>query len=453
MIRSLLERVGKAIRGTRKPRAPKPVVVGPDAHPIRRQMLSRGAVETCETLQEAGYTAFVVGGAVRDLLLGLQPKDFDVATSATPEQVKALFRRAMIIGRRFRLVHVRFGPDVIEVSTYRAHFRNEPEEERTDSHGRVLSDNVFGTQAEDALRRDFTVNALFFDPVREEVWDFQKGLRDLSARKLRIIGDPAERYREDPVRMLRAARFSAKLGFSIEGKTAAPIATLKPLLANVPQARLFDEILKLLLSGNSVACVERLRALGLHHGLLPLLDHALDDPLAGPFAMRALQATDQRLAEGKSVNPAFLLAALLWGQVQRKVTSLLAEGVRPVPALHDAMHAVLDLQRETLAIPRRFDAIIKELWLLQPRFLDRHGGRPFRLLQQPRFRAAYDFFALRAEAGDADREIALWWDRFQVAGDQEREQMLVRDFAASTRKRRRRGPRRDDAVQTAAVGP
>ena len=454
MIKSFISRVfGRGARQAAHPS--KPVVYGPDKHHIRKELISRGARKTCEELQRAGHTAFVVGGAVRDLILGMRPKDFDVATSAHPDEVRSLFRRSRIIGRRFQIVHVMWGAETVEVSTYRAHFTKEAEEDKQDAHGRVLSDNVFGTQAEDAVRRDFTVNALFYDPVKEEVWDFQHGVRDLVARKLVMIGDPATRYREDPVRMLRAARLSAKLGLTIEAKTAEPIRELKHLLENVPQARLFEEILKMLLSGNAVACVQRLRELDLHHGLLPLLDDALEDPATGPFAMAALSATDQRLREDKPVSPAFLLAALLWGRVERRWHELEEKGQPSTPSLHSAMHDALDAQRESLAIPRRFDATMKELWLLQPRFLQRGGTRPFRLLEHPRFRAAYDFFELRAQAGNAPMETALWWEKFQAASGEERDRMLHADEGPKKKKRRRRGGKRreDEGASPEEVAP
>jgi poly(A) polymerase len=444
MIGNFISRVFGRGGKARVPRDAKPDIYGPDKHHIRRDHISRGARKTCEELQRAGHTAFVVGGAVRDLLLGFTPKDYDVATSATPEQVRAVFRRSRIIGRRFQIVHVLWGAEVVETSTYRAHFTKEAEEDKRDEHGRVLSDNVFGSQAEDAVRRDFTVNALFYDPVKEEVWDYQHGLKDLIAKRLVMIGDAATRYREDPVRMLRAARLSAKLGFTIDPKSAAPIATLKHLLENVPQARLFEEILKMLLSGNAVACVRRLRELELHHGLLPLLDDALEDPNTGPFAMTALEATDERIRADKPVSPAFLLAALLWGRVERRWHHLVEKGQPTTPALHAAMHDALDAQRESLAVPRRFDATMKELWLMQPRFLQRGGTRPFRLLEHPRFRAAYDFFELRAKAGNAPLEAAEWWVRFEEASGEERERMLFADDGPRKKKRRRRGKRRPD---------
>jgi len=437
MIKKYIERLfGRRERVTHKDA--KPVVYAKDKHGIDREAISRCARRTCEELQRAGYATFVVGGAVRDLLLGRRPKDFDIATNATPEEVRSVFRRSRIIGRRFQIVHVLCGADMVEVSTFRAHFAREPDEDNVDEHGRMLSDNVFGTQAEDALRRDFTVNALFYDPVKEEVWDYVHGVKDLKARKLVMIGDPETRYREDPVRMLRAARLSAKLGLEIDPKTQAPIHTLRHLLENVPHARLFEEILKLLLSGNAVECVRVLRELELHHGLLPLLDHAFEDPETGPFAMAALRATDERLAGDKPVSPAFLLAALLWGQVERNLRRFEGEGQATIPALHSAMHEALDLQRDTLAIPKRFDATMKELWLMQPRFLQRGGHRPFRLLEHPRFRAAYDFFALRAESANAPQEVARWWERFQDADPDERERMLVTEDAGAKKKRRRR---------------
>jgi poly(A) polymerase len=448
MIKKYIDKLfGRRDRVTHKDA--RPVIYGKDKHSIQRESISRCARKTCEELQRAGYPTFVVGGAVRDLLLGRMPKDFDIATSATPEEVRSVFRRSRIIGRRFQIVHVLCGAEMVEVSTFRAHFAREADEDNRDEHGRMLSDNVFGTQAEDALRRDFTVNALFYDPVKEEVWDYVHGMKDLKVKKLVMIGDPATRFREDPVRMLRAARLGAKLGLAIDPKTGEPIAGLKHLLENVPQARLFEEILKLLLSGNAVECVRVLRELELHRGLLPLLDTALEDPEAGPFAMAALRATDERIASDKPVSPAFLLAALLWGQVEKNLEKFEAKGEPTVPALHSAMHEALDLQRDTLAIPRRFDATMKELWLMQPRFLQRGGHRPFRLLEHPRFRAAYDFFALRAASANAPKEAAEWWGRFQDAGPDERERMLVSDESGPRKKRRRRR----GGKKSAAPGP
>jgi poly(A) polymerase len=309
-----------------------------------------------------------------------------------------------------------------------------------DEHGRLLSDNVFGSQAQDALRRDFTINALYFDPSTEQVWDYVGGVADVKARRLRLIGDPVTRYREDPVRMLRGARLAAKLGITIEKKTAAPIPELAPLLANVPPARLFDEMEKLLLSGHAVESLKSLRRHGLHHGVLPLLDVILEQPLGQRFIELALANTDERIRDGKSATPAFLFATLLWHEVLATWTASKARGERPMPALFDAMDRVLEQQAKRLAIPRRFEATIKETWALQPRFEQRSGQRPFRLLEHPRFRAGYDFLWLRCASGEMEGELATladWWDRFQHAGMDERENMLRPEEAPKKRKRAR----------------
>jgi poly(A) polymerase len=441
MIRGLFARL---IPG--KP-ASEPRIYGPDKHPVRRNHLSRGALEVCRKLQHAGFKAFVVGGAVRDLMLGIAPKDFDLATDATPEQVKPLFRRAFIIGRRFRLVHVLAGPETVEVSTFRA---RQTGDDAADEHGRLLSDNVFGTQAEDAMRRDFTVNALYFDPATESVWDYVGGVADVKARRLRLIGNPVTRYREDPVRMLRAARLAAKLGLAIEAKTADPLIKLAPLMQNVPPARLFDEMEKLLLSGHAVESLKSLRQHGLHHGMLPLLDVILEQPLGQRFIELALGNTDDRVRAGKPVSPGFLFATLLWHEVLASWNAAKKAGERPIPALFAAMDRVLEQQAERLAIPRRFEAAIKETWALQPRFEQRAGQRPFRLLEHPRFRAGYDFLRLRAQSGEIPIELADWWERFQEAGAEERTTMLRAD-ESPTRRRRSRG-RRKRAAPAAAPG-
>jgi poly(A) polymerase len=283
-----------------------------EKHGVARERLTPSAAKVCTVLREAGFQSYVVGGAVRDLLLGITPKDFDIATDARPEQVRPLFRRAIIIGRRFRLVHVMLGPETVEVSTFRSADADPAEK---DEHGRVLRDNVFGTQEEDARRRDFTVNALYYDPATEEVVDFHGGLADLKKRVMRVIGDPRARYREDPVRMLRAVRLAAKLGLTIDRESREPIREMAPLMERVPPARLFDEMLKLLLSGHASACLRQLREVGLHQGLLPLLDVILEQPLGERFVTLALAQTDERVLGGRPVSPAFLFAALLWHEV------------------------------------------------------------------------------------------------------------------------------------------
>jgi poly(A) polymerase len=315
MIRKLLDKVFS--RGRRGPvgghrGGGAPVTIPSSKHGVTKDRISSSARRVTETLQSHGYKAYVVGGAVRDLMLDRTPKDYDVATDATPEQVYAVFRRSRIIGRRFRLVHVMFGQDTIEVSTFRANQSAGDDDHKKDEHGRLLRDNVFGNQEEDAVRRDFTANALYYDPGTEEIIDYCGGYDDVKTRTLRMIGDPSVRYREDPVRMLRAVRLAAKLGLTIEPQTEAPIREMAHLMQNVPAARLFEEMLKLLLSGHAVACIQRLRAQGLHHGLLPMLDVILEQPMGERFVMLALQRTDERILDEKGVSPGFLFAALLW---------------------------------------------------------------------------------------------------------------------------------------------
>ncbi len=498
MIRSFLRRVFGS-RGARPEVRKVPEIIPRDRHGIGRDRISACALRVTTTLQDNGYKAFVVGGAVRDLLIGRTPKDFDVATDATPEQAAALFRRSRIIGRRFRLVHVMCGQELVETATFRgdgsapadaeleaagedagdafdapeeppaprgpraSRTRTEsgPGTRQADQHGRLIRDNVFGTQQQDAARRDFTVNALFYDPKAEEIVDYHHGVEDLQKRQIRMIGDPATRYREDPVRMLRAVRFAASIGFEIESSTAAPIRELAPLLSNVPPARLFDEMLKLLLSGGAVACVNRLRDDGLHHGLMPMLDVILEQPMGEKFVMLALANTDARINAGKSVSPAFLFASLLWHEVLAQWNRGMdggpgGRGKPPMIALAEAMDSVISRQVEQLAIPRRFTAQMREIWFLQPRFDQRFGRRPFRLLEQERFRSGYDFLLLRCESGEVEAEVGEWWTRFQRAGEAEREEMLLPESPTGKPKRRRsrsaRGRSRADEAGAAAEG-
>ena len=410
-------------------------------HGLQAGAISPASEKVCSVLRGAGFSAYVVGGAVRDLLLGIAPKDFDVATDARPEEVKPLFRRALIIGRRFRLVHVMIGGETVEVSTFRS---ADPDTSEKDEHGRVLRDNVFGTQEEDARRRDFTVNALYFDPATEEVVDFHGGLADLKKRVLRVIGDPETRYREDPVRMLRAVRLAAKLGLTLDAATRRPIAEMAPLMERVPPARLFDEMLKLLLSGHASACLRQLREVGLHKGLLPLLDVILEQPLGERFVTLALAQTDERVLGERPVSPAFLFAALLWHEVLAASKARQARGERPVPALEAAMDEVLDVQCEKLAITRKLTATMREVWSMQPRFEGRSGARAYRMLEHPRFRMAYDFLALRAASGEVPAELEAWWRAFQSADPESRKAMLLPD--TGPRKRRRRRRKRPDAA-------
>ncbi|MCF7694888.1 MULTISPECIES: polynucleotide adenylyltransferase PcnB [Mycetohabitans] len=441
-----------------------PVIVPADIHRIDPALISRHAIRVTDTLQQAGFRAFIVGGAVRDLLLNIAPKDFDVATDATPDEVVKLFRRARLIGRRFQIVHVQFGQEIIEVSTFRAlmdavpadggsadsapaapprKLRRGELDRRThavDASGRVLRDNVWGEQHEDATRRDFTVNAMYYDPATQTVLDYHRGMDDIRARVLRMIGEPATRFREDPVRMLRVVRFAAKLGFTIESSTHAPIAKLADLINNVPAARLFDEMLKLLLSGHALGCLKQLRALGLHHGLLPLLDVVLEQPSGERFITLALTHTDERVRLGKPVSPGFLFASLLWHEMQLRWQQYEAGGEHSIPALHRAMDDVLDQQTEKLAIQKRYTADMREIWGLQPRLEKRSGRSALKLLEHQRFRAGYDFLLLRCEAGELDASVGQWWTDF-IAGDPDtREALLAQgDKERSPRKRRRRG--------------
>ena len=439
MIRKFISRVLG-----RKPTALSggPAIIGAAKHGIRREDISSGSRRTVETLQQHGYKAYVVGGAVRDLLAGIHPKDYDVATNATPEQVRHCFRRSRIIGRRFQIVHVLMGAETIEVTTFRGHHGEQTQhtgsKAHTDAHGRLLRDNVFGSEKDDAARRDFTVNALYFDPTSETIIDYHHGVADLKQKMLRVIGDPKTRYREDPVRMLRAVRLAAKLGLTIDPEARRPIREMAELIENIPPSRLFDEMLKLLTSGYAVKCVQQLRTEGLHHGLLPLLDVILEQPLGERFVMLALENTDRRVREGKPTSPSFLFATLLWHEVLSKWEAIKASGERPMPALFLAMDEVLDVQGEKLAITRRIAGDIKDIWALQPRFEQRSGKRPYGVLEQPRFKAGYDFLLLRAESGEVDDELGSWWTKFMNSDGDARAAMLLPPKPDEAKKRRRR---------------
>ncbi|MDR2220790.1 MAG: polynucleotide adenylyltransferase PcnB [Methylobacillus sp.] len=443
MIKKLLQRVFKdKPKGGQASASPHEAHRYPRrVHGIARNAISPAALRTVEGLQKAGFAAFVVGGAVRDLILKRVPKDFDVATDATPEEVRRLFRRSRIIGRRFRIVHVMHGQETIEVSTFRGSHLDADDDATVADSGRILRDNVFGTHEEDAVRRDFSANALYYDPGTEEVLDFTNGLPDLKAGVLRIIGSPQTRYREDPVRMLRAVRLSAKLGLKLDPATEAPIPELAELLHDVPPARLFDEMLKLFLSGHAMESAHALREHGLHYGLLPMLDVVLEQPLGERFVTLALRSTDERVLADKPVSPAFLFAALLWHEVLALWQKLQANGERPLPALAQAMHEISDIQAEKLAITKRFSVMMKEIWAIQPRFEQRSGQRPYRLLENPRFRAGYDFLLLRCQSGELPMELVEWWDAFAAADTEQRAAMLVLD-SGGTKKRRRRRSRR-----------
>ncbi|MDM7941462.1 MAG: polynucleotide adenylyltransferase PcnB [Hydrogenophaga sp.] len=452
-------------------------------HGIDPKLVDQRALDVVHTLKQAGFEAFIVGGAVRDLLLGLRPKDFDVATSATPEQVKGLFRRAFIIGRRFRIVHVVYGRgrehEMIEVSTFRAYLDSADAEqvagnERTskgelagmkhavDASGRVLRDNVWGPIEQDAARRDFSINAMYYDPESQTVVDFHHGIRDAKKKTLRMIGDAATRYREDPVRIIRAVRFAAKLsalGFTFDAKTLEPLASSRKLLLDVPQSRLFDEMLKLLQTGHSLASVAQLKAVGLDTGIYPLLDvvvqRAGDD-----FVKLALQDTDRRVGEGKPVAPSFLLACVLWADVRKGWSQRLnaRPGQRPPPpvaALQDAVDEAFDARIGDVSGRGKLGADMREIWMMQPRFDKRVGTSPFSLVDQARFRAGFDFLRLRAQVGEVEEELAHWWETFSMASDDMREDMVDaqrRDNLAKPGAGKARRVKRGDEDHPASAG-
>ena len=411
----------------------KPVRV---AHPdLGEAAVSTNAVAVVETLRDAGYDAYLVGGCVRDLLLGGTPKDFDVATDATPQEVKTVFPRARLIGRRFRIAHVRFRREFIAVSTFRR--RNEDDEADADANhlsadGVLLSDNVYGTLDEDAFRRDFTVNALYYDPVEDAVLDYTTGLDDIDTRTLRIIGEPEERLREDPVRILRAMRFAAKLGFDLDPETRDAIAPMAELLTAIPPARLFDEFNKLFMNGHAVAAWSLMWEFGLPEILFPISEE--DDRLV----RAALQSTDARVAEDKPVTPGFLLAAMCWPEFQRR-TALSATANNAADERLKAAHSVIGEQQLTIAFPRRLSLFIRDVWRLQSSLERRPPRNLKRTLGHPRFRAAYDFLVLRAETGEADPELAQWWTDVQETPTEERVSMTNALRPTGRRRRRRRG--------------
>lgn len=421
-------------------------VIPRDQHCISRKNISVNALKVMSRLREHQHQAYLVGGAVRDLLLGGHPKDFDVATDATPEEVHALFRNSRLIGRRFRIVHVRFGREVIEVTTFRGHHDSGEEDHgehvaRRSSQGLLLRDNVYGTLEEDAVRRDLTVNALYYSSATFEVFDQVGGLEDLAARQVRVIGDPAERYREDPVRMLRTLRFAAKLDFAVEDSSAAPIRTLAPLLGAIPSARLFDEFGKLFLTGNAQPTLRLLRDYGLFAELFPDAAHIIDrDRHFADLLDGAMGNTDQRLREEKPVTPAFLLAAILWPAVRQRSSELEGEGHPPAESMHAAAQEIVARACQRVAIPRRFSTPMREIWELQRRLGRPQGKRAVELLSHPRFRAAYDFLLLREQAGEDTGGLGDQWTRLQE--EHGPVEIVHRESDQPAPRRRRRGGRR-----------
>jgi len=423
-----------------------PVIIPRDLHNISRKNISSAAIKIIKQLNDAGYAAYLVGGGVRDLLLNSNPKDFDVATDATPEQVKHLFRGARIIGRRFQIVHVRMGREMIEVTTFRGHH----DEARSDE-GMLLRDNVYGTLETDAMRRDFTVNALYYTLKDFSVIDHCNGMADLKARTLRMIGDPATRYKEDPVRILRALRFAAKLGFEIAPATAKPIPELSSLLNNVSEARLFEEVLKLFLAGSATATFQLMRDYDVLPHLFPGTDAAFKrgDEISAALIEQCMLSTDKRIRSDKTVTPAFIYAALLWPAMQQQFKEL-SEHMPPAAAWAQAGSNAISQQLTRTSIPKRFLIPMREIWDLQQRLPSRLGMRALRTLDHPRFRAAYDFLLMREAAGEQLDGLGSWWTHYQTADDEMREKMvkdLGRPASGGAKPRRRRGPRKPKSDQ------
>ena len=413
---------------------------------LDQSLISPSALKVISGLQNGGFSAYLVGGGIRDILLGGTPKDFDVATNATPEEVKKLFRSAVIIGRRFRIVHVRFGREIIEVTTFRAHHEDasHSHEAKQAESGMLLRDNVYGDIGSDAVRRDFTVNALYYDPREDELLDFTDGLDDLDRRLLRIIGDPEKRYREDPVRMLRAVRFSAKLGFQMEPATAAPITELGELLSHIPPARLFEEVLKLMLNGSATATLELLRHCDLFQYLFPGTDFCLRHASTQEKKLieQVVVNTDKRIRQSKRVTPAFIYAAFLWLPLQAATRKNMSDlKLPPQQAMQQAANGVVGQQLSATAIPKRFLMPMREIWSLQFRLPRREGNKAYALMEHPRFRAAYDFLLLREESGEDMNGLGAWWTRFQNADDKKRE-LMIQDLGEPPKKRRPRKRKR-----------
>lgn len=435
----------------------EPKVIPRAEHQISRDDISESALKVLYRLHKSGYHAYLVGGCVRDLMLGLHPKDFDVVTDATPEEIKAIFRNCRLIGRRFRLAHIVFGREIIEVATFRGHHEPTPQNKiskkgsksEQDEHGQLLRDNVFGSIEEDAERRDFSVNAMYYNIADFSVTDFANGVQALQNRSIDMIGDPEVRYREDPVRMLRAVRFAAKLDMHIGEATGSVIPELASLLANIPPARLFEEISKLFLSGEGLKTFQLLQEYKLFGELFPQTQPLLENPEGREYRLleTMLSNTDNRINSGLRITPAFFYAATLWYCVEERVQQHIFDGgFNEHDAFNLAMTDVINRQLERIMIPKRFTTPIRDIWHLQRRFLKRHGRRAYVTLEHPRFRAAYDFLLIRGEIEGGDlQELAQWWTEFQEVTPEKRKKMVnvSRGDGKPSRRRRYRGKKRN----------
>lgn len=428
---------------------PEPIKIPRSKHPISRNDISENALKVLYRLHKGGFEAYLVGGCVRDLLLGVVPKDFDVATNASPEQIRSLFRNCRLIGRRFRLAHIVYGRDIIEVATFRGHHSDESDSgqniSKQNEDGMLVRDNVYGTIEEDAQRRDFTINALYYSIADFAIYDFANGIADLEQGLVRLLGDPEQRYREDPVRMLRAVRFATKLGLRIEQKTEEPIKRLSGLLDNIPPARLFEEFLKLFLANRAQANFERLTELNLFQYLFPVLKAPLKqhDSLEYRIANQVFADTDQRLGIDKGVNPAYLFAALLWYPMSARADEIVQESGLPIyDAMQIAAADTLSRQSRSISIPKRFSIPMRDIWLLQLRLQQTHPRRALRLLSHPKFRAGYDFLLLRGKVENNKEliELGKFWTDYQKQNPNEVQASGTKPKSA--RRPRKRGPNR-----------
>ncbi|MCX7097604.1 MAG: polynucleotide adenylyltransferase PcnB [Methylococcales bacterium] len=415
-----------SVRNEVEPVASKVKIYARPEHNISRAQISENALKVLYKLQKEGFDAYLVGGCVRDLLLGREPKDFDVVTNADPEQIRKVFRNCRLIGRRFRLAHVHFGREVIEVATFRGAGEEQNDKQVLNKEGRLLRDNVYGTIEEDVWRRDFTVNALYYNIKDFSVVDYVDGMADHKASTLRLIGDPLTRFREDPVRMLRAVRFAVKLGFKLHPECEKAMHQAAELLSSIPSARLYDEALKLFLSGYALQTFEMLRHYGLFQVLFPATENSLsieDNGFPRLLLIKALENSDNRMAEGKTVTAYFLLAAFLWEPVQMRAKEKMAQGMVEFMAYQEAANEIIGRQIKSTALPRHITMAMREVWSLQPKFNARFGSKPSRLISHPRFRAGYDFLVLRAQTGGADPTLAAWWGKYQEADENEQRKM------------------------------
>ncbi len=434
-------------RNEAEPVAPQVRIYSRPEHNISRAQISESALKVLYKLQKEGYSAYLVGGCVRDLLLGREPKDFDVVTNADPEQVRKVFRNCRLIGRRFRLAHVHFGREVIEVATFRGAGEEQNDKQVLNKEGRLLRDNVYGTIEEDVWRRDFTVNALYYNIKDFSVVDFVGGMADHKAAELKLIGDPDTRFREDPVRMLRAVRFAVKLGFKLHPECEKSMHKVAELLSSIPSARLYDETLKLFMSGYALQTFEMLRHYGLFQVLFPATENCLsieENGFPRLLLIKALGNSDNRMAEGKTVTAYFLFAAFLWEPVQMRAKEKMAKGLIEFMAYQEAANEVIAMQVKSTALPRHITLAMREVWSLQPKFNACVGSKPSRLITHPRFRAGYDFLLLRAETGGADPELAQWWSKYQAANENEQRKMTQPPRKGQVSKTRRRRPPREN---------